>query len=883
MAGGTRWGLLRGARIGVLLAVVVGACVFAAPAGAQAVCAATTSGDLVPASLTASPGATLYVGQSTTLLISAGDCGPFGGGPISSSDSIQWLQSSDGGTTWSVVSSGLSLSYAFTPTGAGSTEFEAAISDASGEELTAPVTIPALALPTVANVSVTAPAAATLSLQGTLVPGSSEQWQASSDGGTTWSNDTSDSGATSTTLTVSPTSAAQSGEQFRVVIADPEGSVTTAPATLTVEPVTEPPRIIDQPVSQGPVCVGTTVTFTAVSTGAVTEQWQVSTDGGNTWSNDTADAGNTSQTLTVVVTSDALNGYEYRAFFTSAVYGSAASAAATLSVTPSGPWITTQPANATVSAGGTATFTIGHGGCAAGATVQWSVEPSGASTFTPIAGATSDTLTVANVAPSQGGSQYEATLTLAGVGSVTSSAATLTVDTPPVITTQPSSQVLQCLNSSATFTAAASGFPAPTVQWQVSSSGGSSWSNDTTDAGATTNALTIADPPAAASGNSYRAVYTNAAGSATTNGATLTVDVGPEIVTEPANTTVGAGATATFVVGPAGCLNGATVQWQVSTNGGVTFTTVAGATSDTLTIPAVTVAQSGNEYRAVFTLAGSAVTSNAATLTVVGPPVITTQPVSQAGCGTVTFTVAFTGTPTPTVQWYSEAPGASTFSPISGATSPSLTVTGAAFGTGYEAIVSNAGGSATSNVARILAPPPSQLIGTQPASVTVTAGQPATFTATPASCYSAATVQWQAQAPGATSFTPISGATADTLTIPSTTVAQSGSQYEAVFTIGPLSATTNAATLTVKPSNAPVVSSLTPSSGIPYSVVLISGSNLSGATSVSFGAGHHAFNLTLSSRLIVALAPAGTGTVDVTVTTRNGTSATSSADRFTYR
>jgi hypothetical protein len=89
----------------------------------------------------------------------------------------------------------------------------------------------------------------------------------------------------------------------------------------------------------------------------------------------------------------------------------------------------------------------------------------------------------------------------------------------------------------------------------------------------------------------------------------------------------------------------------------------------------------------------------------------------------------------------------------------------------------------------------------------------------------------------------------------------------------------------VTASNAPVVTHVSPNRGGLFSLVLITGHNLTGATSVSFGNGHPAFFLTLSSSFIVALAPPqprGT-TVDVTVTTKNGTSATSAADRFTYR
>ncbi len=64
--------------------------------------------------------------------------------------------------------------------------------------------------------------------------------------------------------------------------------------------------------------------------------------------------------------------------------------------------------------------------------------------------------------------------------------------------------------------------------------------------------------------------------------------------------------------------------------------------------------------------------------------------------------------------------------------------------------------------------------------------------------------------------------------------------------------------------------------------VTISGANLTDATAVRFGAAEAvSFRVTHASR-IKAIAPAGSGTVDVTVTTPYGTSATAAADRFTY-
>jgi hypothetical protein len=90
----------------------------------------------------------------------------------------------------------------------------------------------------------------------------------------------------------------------------------------------------------------------------------------------------------------------------------------------------------------------------------------------------------------------------------------------------------------------------------------------------------------------------------------------------------------------------------------------------------------------------------------------------------------------------------------------------------------------------------------QPANVTVTAGQLASFTAA-ASGTPTPTVQWQSEAPGSSAWTDLAGATGTTLTVPSTTTAESGTQYEAVFTNSAGTATSNPAALTVNPTSPP--------------------------------------------------------------------------------
>jgi hypothetical protein len=91
--------------------------------------------------------------------------------------------------------------------------------------------------------------------------------------------------------------------------------------------------------------------------------------------------------------------------------------------------------------------------------------------------------------------------------------------TAPAITQQPANQSIT-YGANASFTAAASG-TSPSLQWQVKTTApGAVFTNIPT---ATSSPLSLTKPPVSDSGNQYRAVFTNACGSATSNAATLTV------------------------------------------------------------------------------------------------------------------------------------------------------------------------------------------------------------------------------------------------------------------------------------------------------------------------------------------------------------------------
>ena len=93
------------------------------------------------------------------------------------------------------------------------------------------------------------------------------------------------------------------------------------------------------------------------------------------------------------------------------------------------------------------------------------------------------------------------------------------------IVAQPSSRTATA-GQSIQFTIAATGTPAPTYQWQVSTDAGSSWTNlsdDAPNAGAQKTTLTLASVTLGMNAGQYRAVATNALGSAVSSTATLSV------------------------------------------------------------------------------------------------------------------------------------------------------------------------------------------------------------------------------------------------------------------------------------------------------------------------------------------------------------------------
>lgn len=169
-------------------------------------------------------------------------------------------------------------------------------------------------------------------------------------------------------------------------------------------------------------------------------------------------------------------------------------------------------------------------------------------------------------------------------------------------------------------------------------------------------------------------------------------------------------------------------------------------------------------------------------------PAFTTHPTSQSVAvgGNVTFTVAVTGSPQPTLQWQRDGVA------IQGQTGSSLALTNvqASQAGNYTVVATNAAGSVTSNVAML----------------TVTGGGAATptITAHPVSvnARSGTTVALTVAATNATSFQwrrnggAIAGGTSDTLILENVSASQAGN-YSVVVSNGSNEVTSEAAEVTV--------------------------------------------------------------------------------------
>ena len=459
------------------------------------------------------------------------------------------------------------------------------------------------------------------------------------------------SGATGTTYTIAsivPTS----GAFYDCVVTNDCGSTTSSPAQLIVVPsaqvVTQPQPVL--------TCLGSPATFSITWDGdSPTFQWR---------RNGVAISGATSDSYTIasVVPSSAAF---YDCVLTDTC-GDVTSNPALLTILGSASF-TSQPSPANVCPGSPVTFTVGVSGDSPA--YQWRKNGSN------IGGATSNSYTIASVVAGDAGS-YDCVVTDT-CNTITSNAATLGVNTPASVTSQPA-PVTICPGSPATFTVAATG-TSLSYQWRK---------NGNSIGGATGNSYSIASVVAGDAGN-YDCVVTGSCNTVTSNQASLTVRVPASITSDPNPVTACVGSPATFIVAAGG--TSPSFQWRK--NG----TPIGGATTSTYSIAAVALADAGN-YDCVVTNDCNSVTSTAAALTVGDGVSITADPQPATMCTGMpaSFSVSFSGSGA-TFQWRKDT------SNISGANADtySIAAVSPADAGSYDCVVTNSCGTATSAAAAL--------------------------------------------------------------------------------------------------------------------------------------------------------------------------------------
>lgn len=305
-----------------------------------------------------------------------------------------------------------------------------------------------------------------------------------------------------------------------------------------------------------------------------------------------------SDSITGIATTPGTYSITITAWRDSAEKSDKVSKAFTVSVTGgTPPSITSQPASVTINSGGTTTLTVTATGTVP--TYQWYKGTSGTTT-SPISGATSASYTTAILTAD---TKYWVRVKNS-LDSVDSNTATVTVKTPPTITTQPASVSITS-GGTTTLTVVPAGTAPFTYQWYEG------------NAGTTTNPVSGATSasfktPALTATKTYWVRVTNSVSSKNSTAATVTVtSTPPAITSHPASVSISSGTTGTFTVVASGTAP-FTYQWYEGESG-TTTAPIAGAISNSYTTGALTASKS---FWVRVTNSASSVDSTAAVATI---------------------------------------------------------------------------------------------------------------------------------------------------------------------------------------------------------------------------------------------------------------------------
>jgi hypothetical protein len=313
--------------------------------------------------------------------------------------------------------------------------------------------------------------------------------------------------------------------------------------------------------------------------------------------------------------------------------------------------------------------------------------------------------------------------------------------------------------------------------------------------------------------------------------------------------------------------------WLVSTNGGSSYTTVAGAINATLTLPNVQLANAGLYYAQVTYSSGASTglisASTAVSLTVYDQARIVTQPVgglARLVGSNVSFTVTAAGSAPLVYQWRLNGANLSDNIRIAGTTTATLAITNLVLADSgsYDVIVTNIYSSATSHVATltVLVPP---AITAQPQPIAVILGSNAVFSVT-ATGTAPLSYVWNKDGKTLSNGGRISGANTNNLTISAVTTNDAGG-YSLLIANSVGSITSSVAGLTVLVP--PTITSPTNVAGRQGAFLTFT-VTATGTTPITFGSGSLPTGLTLEPTSgVIAGIPLVTGIFNVTLYATN--------------
>ena len=559
------------------------------------------------------------------------------------------------------------------------------------------------------------------------------------------------------------------------------------------------PQITLQPVDNTS-CLGDSVSFTVAATGSgLTYQWR---RGSVNLVNNSFVSGVNAPTLIINPSQLADFGTNYNVIVTGAFAPNDTSINVSL-IQVANPQITTQPTSQTVCEGTSVSFSVVATG--ANLSYQWRKGMVNLINSPTISGATSASMTINPTSFSDNSTSYNVVVTDACANLEISAIFSLTIQTPPQITTQPTSQIV-CEGTSVSFSVVTTGTNV-TYQWRR---GLIAITNSATISGETSATLTINPTALSDAGTNYNVVVVGTCPTAViSNDVTLAFDSLPIITTQPASQTVCEGISVTFTLVATG--TNLTYQWRRGLVAITNSASISGATSATLTINPTALSDAGTNYNVV--VAGSCLTtaiSNDVVLNLDSIPLITTQPASQTVCeGTsVSFTVVASGTNL-TYQWYQGLIPIANSATISGTTSATLTINPSAFsdaGTNYNVVVSGSCPTAVISSDVALAIDSVPIITTQPSSQIVCEGSGVSFTVVATGTN--LTYQWYRGSIPIANSASISGATSATMTINPIALSDAGSNYSVIVSgTCQLADSSNNFSLTIETNPLAVVSS----------------------------------------------------------------------------